>query len=511
MAKINRFVQVPIKFLTRIVRTPTKLTSLDHLRNPPPPVSSGDTRNAYIPSNRRTIYRELLQDASVILPSERSQFEELALSLKTKIDGQFQLLQNELLLNYQPIERFVSQTTPDNSEPQTPHPVSLRTPSDTERLDNEFWILQRLSQLAKKAGFFEVSRDQLEHACQPKAFRRNKAVLSYIQPKDYDVLRFWVRGVHPCCMESNPTASPAPPTTSFVSRATGWLSKSVHAMKHLRQTVKGLSKSSLSHLLRIGSLRSNRSVCGSNKLCFADVLMSMHRKDEKSLRIKFFHYVPASKSSGGNFPTDNLSYLLPHLRYLPLTVGGRVLLLSSALTAIGCLGLVAPLAWLLTVNPDLVIAWSITATAAAGGTASLVWARYWRGQAQLEDWIKQMHYQCGSLSGVYAVNNLVSLAREEEYKAALLTYALLLRPTEDGCPLSPVQLGIRAESWLAKRLQPQSHISTMSSLTTSFTGGSGPLFDLYFRSNAATATPSAVRFGPWSRISSTGRARWPSC
>lgn len=53
-------------------------------------------------------------------------------------------------------------------------------------------------------------------------------------------------------------------------------------------------------------------------------------------------------------------------------------------------------------------------------------------------------------------------------------------------------MGFRAESWIAKHLSPQSHISLPSSigapikgdsLDSQFNGGSGPLFDLSFDAN----------------------------
>lgn len=53
-------------------------------------------------------------------------------------------------------------------------------------------------------------------------------------------------------------------------------------------------------------------------------------------------------------------------------------------------------------------------------------------------------------------------------------------------------MGFRAESWIAKHLSPQSHISlpssigapiTGDSLNSLFNGGSGPLFDLSFDAN----------------------------
>ncbi|KAF6770845.1 hypothetical protein AHF37_11065, partial [Paragonimus kellicotti] len=143
--------------------------------------------------------------------------------------------------------------------------------------------------------------------------------------------------------------------------------------------------------------------------------------------IPFCQHVPASKSSSRSTYTDNLVYLLPELRFRPLTTSGRLIVSASLFTALGCLGLVAPLAWLLTSNPDLVIAWSVAASAGAGATTSLVWARYWRAQAHMAEWFKLLHFDCGHSSGSQAVNTVLQLARDEEYKAALIAYGRLYK------------------------------------------------------------------------------------
>ncbi|KAA3669914.1 uncharacterized protein DEA37_0006288, partial [Paragonimus westermani] len=79
----------------RFLKPSKSVISLEDLRNPPPngPFS---LRNAYIPLNRRTVIRELLQDTSVVLPSEREHLEQLASSLYRKLNYRFVQLQNEL-------------------------------------------------------------------------------------------------------------------------------------------------------------------------------------------------------------------------------------------------------------------------------------------------------------------------------------------------------------------------------------------------------------------------------
>ncbi|KAA3672828.1 uncharacterized protein DEA37_0007744, partial [Paragonimus westermani] len=317
---------------------------------------------------------------------------------------------------------------------------------------------------------------------------------SYVNPKDYDVIRFWIRGVHPQLLRVLPTADKATSCggtgSGALRRTSSFISCLFSTLKQVGGRITHWNKRLLSRFL--GSVGSPKYAfpCKPTDPCFTNVLLAVRRKQDNRLHLKFFEHVPASKPSSRSTYTDNLVYLLPELRFRPLTTSGRLLVSASLFTALSCLGLVAPLAWLLTSNPDLVIAWSVAASMGAGATTSLVWSRYWRAQARMAVWFKLLHFDCGRSSGSQAVNTMLQLARDEEYKAALIAYALMLRPTEAGSPLNPVQLGVRAESWIAKRLSPQHHLSVSSAtfpyqnvdniVVPLFAGGSGPLFDLTF-------------------------------
>ncbi len=125
---------------------------------------------------------------------------------------------------------------------------------------------------------------------------------------------------------------------------------------------------------------------------------------------------------------------------------------------------------------------------------------------------------CEFNSGRFALAHLLGLSQAELFKSALLVYSLLLQPSEGRAPLTRSQLEIRAESWIAKRLSPHTHISlphttersfssrssfltslfkrrapkdekaaVVSSVAADFNGGSGPLFDLQFDAGPALA------------------------
>lgn len=84
--------------------------------------------------------------------------------------------------------------------------------------------------------------------------------------------------------------------------------------------------------------------------------------------------------------------MLPEHRYLGLSEGARSLVVAGAAIGLGGLGVLTPLAHLLlpasaSVSPELVLAWSFSATCTAGATAALVALRYWKARA---DWSERL-------------------------------------------------------------------------------------------------------------------------
>ena len=64
--------------------------------------------------------------------------------------------------------------------------------SKNERLDNEFWLLQKLSSLLEKAHFYELPREIIDAALEEHAVY--EGVMVSVDTSKYDVLRFWVLG-----------------------------------------------------------------------------------------------------------------------------------------------------------------------------------------------------------------------------------------------------------------------------------------------------------------------------
>ncbi|KAH8873515.1 expressed conserved protein [Schistosoma japonicum] len=191
--------------------------SLDSIRNPPVcgrfelkyltfQIEKLLFRNAYIPLTRRTLVRELLQDGSTVLPVERKNFEKVAVFLDRKLESQFQILQNEfsampiglisffLLCLFKKILSHPLDVLDHSEGISSP---SLDTiASNSNGLDREFWFLRRLADIAPVAGFIEVPQKELQNACNSVKSKYH-GLIAYVDPNDYDILRFWIRGFHP--------------------------------------------------------------------------------------------------------------------------------------------------------------------------------------------------------------------------------------------------------------------------------------------------------------------------
>ncbi|CAH8623004.1 hypothetical protein MS3_00008462 [Schistosoma haematobium] len=475
----------PKSTIFSVFRKSKVVESLDSIRNPPATTQFA-LKNAYIPLTRRALVRELLQDSSTVLPFERKSFEKIAVFLDRKLESQFQILQSEFSVLSHPLD------VSNNSEGTSSS--SIDTANNANELDREFWLLRRLADIAPIAGFIEIPQQQLQKACN-SIKSKHHGLIAYVDPDDYDVLRFWIRGFHP-----NFNATPA---CSTISNLTDSISTH-HERKQSTFKKVFIRVSQLFNILERSIKRSySPNIHGyesvdsfttkSDLFYFSRVLMCVRRKNSHNLDLKLFENVPVTGIVRNSTFADNLLYLLPNLRTIPLSKSSRSAILLSTTTAVCCLGVISPIAWLFNSNNyDLVLAWSMAATSCAITTLSIVWVRYWRAQTNLANNLKYMQYLCCQSSGLQSINTLLKLAHEQEFKAALLTYALLLRPTDSNTALTPVQLGFRAESWIAKHLSPQSHISlpssigapiTGDSLNSRFNGGSGPLFDLSFDAN----------------------------
>ncbi|THD28779.1 hypothetical protein D915_000377 [Fasciola hepatica] len=434
-------------------------------------------KRTHIPINKRTVFRELLQDVDVVSPSERDNFEKVAIALDSQLKTTFRLLQQETSVLSQAIQPISA--TSD---------TSVRQLNVIERSDQQFWLLRRFSELATAAGFVEVTQGQVKRSQNTRIspFRRTE---TYVEPSDYSVIRIWICRVFPCSEKQLASAfsSSRPQVRSSDKTHSGFWRTVISRIVPTRLQ---LFLTKISDFRRQFGDTRDRSSRRVERFCLDKVLMAVQTKNESSLHLRLFQNVPCPKPD--RTCTQNLKYLLPLLRSSPPGTLDRLIVFATSAVALGSLGLIAPSAYVFASNPSLVFAWCVATSAGAGAAASLVWLRYWRTQTAHAEWVKQLYYECGLNADAETLNSLLKLAFEEAFKSTLLTYALLLRPSEIESPISPGQLEVRAASWISKRLPTKNPITLWSSLQESAAYGShefadklDPIFNIFFSPDRA--------------------------
>lgn len=139
--------------------------------------------------------------------------------------------------------------------------------SQNERLDNEFWLLQKLSSLLEKAHFYELPRELVDAALQEHAVY--EGVIVSVDTSKYDVLRFWVLGEDTSVIELESAAEKlryysqmvlkkVPKTVPRYKRVIVAV-RTKKQSKLMLKAFKDIPTSSLEYLLPEGSIRMNRS------------------------------------------------------------------------------------------------------------------------------------------------------------------------------------------------------------------------------------------------------------
>lgn len=113
-------------------------------------------------------------------PSNRLLFHQLCHGFDTAVLHRYQTILNELKHLFNPL-------SPDNET------LDNRRVSYRDRLDNEYWLMQKINHLLQRANFTELSSDVLVNR-----FLLHENSSSSLQIEingyDYDVLKFWVLG-----------------------------------------------------------------------------------------------------------------------------------------------------------------------------------------------------------------------------------------------------------------------------------------------------------------------------
>ncbi|XP_071959684.1 transmembrane protein 143-like [Antedon mediterranea] len=142
-----------------------------------PPVQ--DFREKFIPMSRRSLVRQLIQEDNFLDDDERKRFEEFAVSLDNAIVNQYHSTLSELKSLFDPLN-------PDKDT------ISSRPVTRQERMDSEFWLLQKLSLVMEKANFHELPKHQVDEALAIHA--AGEGVMVSVDTKNYDVLKYWALG-----------------------------------------------------------------------------------------------------------------------------------------------------------------------------------------------------------------------------------------------------------------------------------------------------------------------------
>ncbi|KAM3185981.1 hypothetical protein ACTXT7_005281 [Hymenolepis weldensis] len=461
-----------------------------------------ELENRYVPLSKRFLFRELSSDVDVVSPAMKESIEDIALSIDEKISDQYRLLSEESMLLFQPL--MDSKVSPPPAADGLVKKQSQLL-SRKERLDNEYWFLRKLEEVAPAGGFSEISQEALQAACLPRPSRSSN-VKTYVDPADYDVLRVWTRGLHP--------SSLYPLDRSLKQRPVDPLSVPVGEGEKSAKTPSSRMASLNRWLERLTSLVGPKPLplVPSDYLCYNHVLLAYRLKGDNSLCLRMLKHVPVSPTASGNLFAEGVVDMLPAHRFVGLSESTRsTVVVAGTLAGVG-LAVLTPLTRLLastSATTEVVLAWSLAMATTTGAIGALAALRYWKARADWSERLRKLTLVCEFNSGGFALAHFLGLAQAELFKSALLVYALLLQPSECKSPLRRSQLEIRAESWIAKRLSPHTHISlpasteapwpsligrlrrnkgnTVVNAENTFNGGSGPYFDLQFDAGPALA------------------------
>ncbi|XP_059178073.1 transmembrane protein 143-like [Physella acuta] len=160
----------------------TKTRSLstgNESENTDPPQSQDTYKELYIPITMQTIIRHLIQDKGLLTDIEHKILPEFVSALDSVLVNKYYGVLQELKELFDPIN-------PDKDT------ISIREMTRGEKLDKEFWLIQKLEDVMKKANFHELPRDRVEQLLKPHPSEQGVHVT--VDPSRYDVLKFWVLG-----------------------------------------------------------------------------------------------------------------------------------------------------------------------------------------------------------------------------------------------------------------------------------------------------------------------------
>lgn len=246
--------------------------------------------------------------------------------------------------------------------------LTLLKTSKKERLDNEFWLLEKLSQLLEKAHFYELPVEDVRSAL--KEHDAGDGVLVSVDPKKYDVLRVWVVG------------------KEFEPDNTGrWYSRvASRVVKRFKPPIKAER--------------------------YKRVVIAIRAKKQSKLMLKSFKDIRCA----------NLEQLLPEGKIRMTKFDQRVL---AATLTIGAASVVIKLVSFLA---DYKISWIYIAISVAGVVAARAWTIYKNKRNSYLVRLSQTLYFKAIANNRALFTLLADRAEDEVFKGTLLAYSFLQAP-----------------------------------------------------------------------------------
>ncbi|XP_013388132.1 transmembrane protein 143-like [Lingula anatina] len=349
-----------------------------------------DYRERFIPVTRLTLHRMLLQEPNFLTDQEKKMYNEFADALDSAVDNKYKGTLRELNAIFDPIN-------PDKDT------LVSKQLSKKQRMDQEFYLLQKLAEVLETANFHELPRPVVERALEDK--NTAAKVMVSVDPTKYDVLRFWVLG------------------KEFPPPDVSWYQSLLNRLRGLPQP------KPVEYYKR--------------------VLVAVRHKRDQKVMLKFFKEVPS----------NSLEKLLPEGKIYMTKFDQGVLLTMGSTAAVGIL--IKLVTWMASME----INWSLLLTGVTGLIGARVYGLYKdRRNAYLVDLNRMLYFKnIANNRGVLSL--LVDRSCDETFKEVLLTYTYLLTtrapsirekgssehlPSELG-GLSAVQLEKKIEDWVQEK------------------------------------------------------------
>lgn len=351
-ASVSSFLKWPNPFG---LKKDDQLEQTTALKQGTPGTSKYYVPRKFVPMTRKALIRRIVEDENLINSNDRSYFQNLAVNLDNAIAGTFHGVLGELKALYDPL----------NPDKET---LTLHNTSKKERLDNEFWLLEKLSQLLEKAHFYELPVEDVRSAL--KEHDAGDGVLVSVDPKKYDVLRVWVVG-----KEFEPDN-----TGRWYSRVAG------RVVKRFKPPIKAER--------------------------YKRVVIAIRAKKQSKLMLKSFKDIRCA----------NLEQLLPEGKIRMTKFDQRVL---AATLTIGAASVVIKLVSFLA---DYKISWIYIAISVAGVVAARAWTIYKNKRNSYLVRLSQTLYFKAIANNRALFTLLADRAEDEVFKGTLLAYSFLQAP-----------------------------------------------------------------------------------